>query len=104
MKLKMKERISFFSLTCLGEKMFNQLFILIMFKSFQVGKENELCKKGCASSRYCLFTIECNFKCSINCAWPKTEDIPVTYGGGLLIFTGFPLVVAVVLKPKFEMI
>lgn len=84
--------------------MLNLLFILLLFKSFEVSKENELCRKVCASSRYCLFTIECNFKCSISCAWPKTEDIHVTYDGGLLIFTGFPLAVAVVLKPKFEMI
>lgn len=60
MKLKMKESISFFSLTYLGGKLFNQLFILLFFKSFEVGKENELCKKVCASSQYCLFTIECN--------------------------------------------
>lgn len=40
MKLKMKENMSFSSLTYLGEKMLNLLFILLLFKSFQVVKEN----------------------------------------------------------------
>lgn len=104
MKLKMKESISFSSLTYLGETIFNHVFILLLFSLLKEAKKFNFVRKFVPVPGIVYLQLNAIFKFSINFAKPKTEYIPVTYDGGLLIFTGFPLAVAVVLKPKFKMI